>query len=439
MNSIVFIETHKSGSSYDAITAAKNMDYYTILVTDIRSRLTKKAEFSSIDLMVFCDLSDLDMIKNEIDNLLINDLTICAIVSFVEESCYTASLLAMKYNLVYFTPEAIMIMIDKLKTRKAISGTPYSPYYYEIKNRDDFNGRDIVKRFPLILKEPMSSASRSVIKVNNYPEFVNVLKKFKSQFPYEPLLLEEYLDGPQFLVETIVLDSNVHIAAIIKQEISYAYKFIVTGYKIILDHENEFMQSLISAVKDIIKTIGMSIGPCHLEMRYACGQWKLIEANPRISGASMNELIETAYGINLVKETLMVSLGQKPDLTPKHKQEAFAQYIIVKKEGILLKVTGRNSALKCSGVTRVYIKPRKGQLLIPPLSMGNRYAYVIATGNTADEAMTNAKFAAKLIKFFLKEIDGEILNKLSIEQRDTLNEYYEHRSKFTESVSLEAI
>ena len=439
MNSIVFIETHKSGSSYDAITAAKEMNYHTILITDIKSHLIKRSDFSNVDLMLFCNLYDLDMIKNEIDSLLENDLTICAIVSFVEEACYIASLLAMQYNLVYFTPEAILIMIDKLKTRKAISDTPYSTFFHEIKNRYDFNGKDIIRKYPIILKEPISSASRGVVKVNNYTEFANAYNEFVRESPYEPLLLEEYVDGPQFLVETIVVDSNIHIAAIIKQEISYAYKFIVTGYKIILNHENELIQSLISATKDIIQSIGMRIGPCHLEIRYASGQWKLVEANPRISGASMNELIETAYGINLVKETLKVSLGQKPDLKPKYKQEAFAQYVTVKKEGILLKVTGRNSALKCSGVTRVYIKPRKGQLLIPPLSMGNRYAYVIASGNTADEAMINAKYAAQHIKFYLKEIDGEILNKLTTEQRNTLDEFYKYRLKSIDNISLEAI
>jgi len=48
------------------------------------------------------------------------------------------------------------------------------------------------------------------------------------------------------------------------------------------------------------------------------------------------------------------------------------------------------------------VKPRRGTLLTPPLSMGHRYAYVIAEGATLAEAKKNAVSAAKEIKFILK-------------------------------------
>ena len=49
----------------------------------------------------------------------------------------------------------------------------------------------------------------------------------------------------------------------------------------------------------------------------------------------------------------------------------------------------------------VYIQPKKGSLLVPPRSMGNRYAYVIATGDSKEEAKRNAKTAASKIQFIL--------------------------------------
>ena len=72
--------------------------------------------------------------------------------------------------------------------------------------------------------------------------------------------------------------------------------------------------------------------------------------------------------------------------------------------GTLLKVTGRNKATNQPGVREVYIKPRKGTLLTPPMSMGHRYGYVIASGDTSDEAKTNAINAASNIKFYLEPI-----------------------------------
>lgn len=37
----------------------------------------------------------------------------------------------------------------------------------------------------------------------------------------------------------------------------------------------------------------------------------------------------------------------------------------------------------------------------PPMSMGYRYAYIIATGSTEEEARANAKYATSKIQFIL--------------------------------------
>ncbi len=64
-------------------------------------------------------------------------------------------------------------------------------------------------------------------------------------------------------------------------------------------------------------------------------------------------------------------------------------------------VTGRNRAWRYEGVDDVYIKPKRGTYLHPPLSMGHRYAYVMASSSTKEEAKTIAKAAAKEIHFHL--------------------------------------
>jgi len=171
----------------------------------------------------------------------------------------------------------------------------------------------------------------------------------------------------------------------------------------ILRHKNKFYKSLKKAVKDIILKHGMKDGPCHLEMKYSGKKWKLIEANPRVSGGAMNAFIEAAYGISLVGETLKFALGLKPNFNCKYKKETFLQYVIAPQKGILEKVTGANRALNSEGVKAVYIKPKKESIIMPPISMAYRYAYVIAAGETAEEARQNAKYAASQIEFHLYE------------------------------------
>jgi len=220
------------------------------------------------------------------------------------------------------------------------------------------------------------------------------------------VLVEQYLPGPQYLVETLTVDGEVHIAAIVRQEILFAGRFIVTGYQIVLNEDGTFFRGLKDAVNAIVTAHGLRDGPCHLELRRSGGAWKLIEANPRISGGAMNLLIETAYGINLAKETLKAATGRQPDLGRKCGKEAFLQYVVVPEAGRLAKVTGRAMAQNSPGVRCVYVKPKKGSLLTTPTSMGHRYAYVIAIGDTPAEARRRAKAGAGCIQFHLRKTGG---------------------------------
>ena len=217
----------------------------------------------------------------------------------------------------------------------------------------------------------------------------------------------------QLLNVPVTSNQNVNIIAIIEQEITFTGRFIITGYKMILDRKDQFVQSLEDAVRFIINQFGMKDGPCHLEMRYVKNEWKLIEANPRISGGAMNLFIETAYGLNLVKETLKLALGLEPDFKVQFQKETFMQYVIVPQKGKLIKITGKNKALNCTGTQHVHLRPKKGSIIIPPISMAFRYAYVIATGNSAYEAMKNAKYGASQIKFHMREIDHDTFSQLS--------------------------
>ena len=163
-------------------------------------------------------------------------------------------------------------------------------------------------------------------------------------------------------------------------------------------------QQLYIAIENIIKEIGLENGTCHLEMRYVNHEWKLIEINPRISGSAINQLIYEATGINLVKETLKLNLGWDLCLKPTKNENAFVQFLTITSPGKLIRVIGKNKAQKIEGVKSVYVKPRKGSILTPPVSMGDRYAYVLATSEDPLKAREIAKSAAKEIKFFLEPL-----------------------------------
>ena len=67
MKTIVFIGSNKSGSSYEAIKAADSMQYYTVLLTDRRSFVDKTEGFQYVHSIRYCNLNNIDEIRNIID------------------------------------------------------------------------------------------------------------------------------------------------------------------------------------------------------------------------------------------------------------------------------------------------------------------------------------------------------------------------------------
>ncbi len=217
-----------------------------------------------------------------------------------------------------------------------------------------------------------------------------------------PVLIEEYLIGPQYLIEVVAYNKEINIIGVIEQDISNDNRFIVMGYKYPAPLVHEEYEKLEEAITTILSTLDLSDGACHLEMRNVKGEWKLIEINPRMSGGAMNRIIYEGTGINLAKEIIKLYLGEVPSFMKSRKTHVYARFLTVGSTGRLLKVTGKNRASKHEGVKEVFIKPRNGRLLTEPYSLGNRYAYVIASSDTPEDAERIALEAAKEIKFYME-------------------------------------
>ncbi|MFJ7933867.1 ATP-grasp domain-containing protein [Sporosarcina sp. NPDC096371] len=405
MESILFIETTKSGSSREAIKAAARLGYFTVLLTERKSFVKQRNEFVDVSRMIQLDELTEELIRTEISQLLMQGNIIKAIISLVDPFVSMAAQFANEYCGTVLSVEALRIMEDKTATRIALKENTTTPQFEIVEPSDDLE--HVIHKeynFPIIVKSAISKASKDVYSVENKFELEQTIRKMTKLYPSQKIVLDEYLDGPQYLVEVLVHNGSSHIVAMIKQEITKNIKFIVTGYAVELDLDSELYKKLVHAVESIIKDLRITNAACHLECRYVNGNWKLIEMNPRISGGAMNRMIEEAFGISLVEETIKLYLGFKPNLTKKIEKPIYTHYIIIESYGTLLQVIGESKAAAHPGVKEVYIKPRKGAIMMPPLSMGHRYGYVIASGDTSEEAKANAVNAASSIKFYLEPL-----------------------------------
>nr|WP_277587571.1 ATP-grasp domain-containing protein [Psychrobacillus antarcticus] len=405
LKAIIFISTNKSGSSREAIKAAEKLGYYTILFTNNEKQLQQRTEYMEVHKMISVDTNNLEEMREEVSKLLLKSVDIKTIVSFIDPYVHIASILCDEFCHNYNSSVAIKIMEDKEETRKFLKNKAYTPKFLSIRPTDVVSSKSIIDQLslPVIVKSPKSTGSKDVLLARSKVQLEKFIQVLGNKNPEETIMLEEYIEGEQCLVEAIIYNKRAHIVGIIEQEITKGKRFIITGYGVLIDVPDKFKEQLEEVLHSIITTFGIENGALHLEIRLSKNGWKLIEINPRISGGAMNKMIQAAYGFSLVEETIKLFVGEQPDLTPRHKQHVFTKYVISSRKGILEKVTGKGRASKSPGVVDVYIKPKKGTLIVPPLSMGHRYAYIIATGSSLEEAKVNANTAAAEIEFHLKE------------------------------------
>ncbi|MCQ6282343.1 ATP-grasp domain-containing protein [Bacillus sp. EB600] len=404
MRTIVFIETNKSGSSREAIKAAERLGFFTVLLTKKQTFIDQRTEFPDVHQMILVESFDYKTLKKNIIKLEKQGKKIKGIFSFIDPFVHLAFVLSKEFCHSVVSPDPILKMEDKVLTRETLKDLPVSPHYAIYTSDDSLEDfiEEQKRHLPLIVKSPVSAGSKDVLLANDENELKQAMKKLLIKT--EQILLEEYLPGPQYLFEVLVHNGNVHIIAVIEQEITFFERFIVTGYCLLPDPKQHFYDSIFEAVNTIVKAFQMKNGACHLEMRHVNGAWKLIEINPRISGGAMNRIIEVGYGINLAEETIQLMLGNAPRLAKKHSKYVYAHYLTVDMKGKLIKVTGKNRSSNYPGVDEVYIKPRQGKILRPPLSMGDRCGYVLASSNDKEESKNIAKKAASEIRFYLEPI-----------------------------------
>ncbi|MFP7295895.1 ATP-grasp domain-containing protein [Neobacillus niacini] len=406
MKAIVFLGTNKTGSSYEGIKAAKRLGYETILLTNRTIFAEEREDYKEIDEVRLINMSDTDEIILMITDLINEGKSIDCFISFLDEYVYLAALLT---NIICTTPltfEPLKIMSDKILTRRFLTGKNYNPFFKVLSSPGavEHELKELKKQFPLIIKAPQSNGSKDVFFVEDIWECRRRIKQLFRKNSEFPILVEEYLEGPQYLVEVMVYHSKISIVAIVEQEVTKGERFIITGYSISPKLILEQLPDLNETVYSIIEDFQIRNGTCHLEMKLTNKGWKLIEINPRMAGGAMNRMIEEAFGVNLAEQTIKLYAGKEPDLTKKREKAIYAHYLIVNTVGKLLKVTGSDSAIQQDGVIEVFTKAETGQIVTPPRSMGQRYGYVLAGADSTSEARKCAINGAQQIQFYLQLI-----------------------------------
>ena len=276
---------------------------------------------------------------------------------------------------------------DKYEMIKAFKayGVP-SPWYFVVDSIDEMRALEGKLSYPCIIKPTDNAGSHGVAKVYSFEELLGNYDYSHSSSRGGRVIIEEYLDGPEVSVEVMVVDGDVHILQITDKITTGAPHFVEMGHTQPSQLPVETQNQIREIAESACKSLGINKGPAHVEMKVTARGPVMIELGARMGGDNITtHLVPLSTGIDMVRSTIKVALGEEPDIKPTLQYGSAIRYFDVSC-GIIKAIEGREDAEKIPGVRQITFTKGVGEESTPIECSNDRIGFVIAQAATAKEA-----------------------------------------------------
>lgn len=257
-----------------------------------------------------------------------------------------------------------------------------------------------------ILKPSRNSGSRGISKVErgiSKEEFVRLYDIALEESRDNSVLIEQFIEGPEFSVEIIVWDGQVNVLTVTDKKTTEAPHFVELGH----NQPSCFPDDTVALIKDAavrgVKALGVDKCACHAEVKVqthstssgqAVQKAYLMEIGARMGGDFISTVLtRLSTGIDMVAAAIDCALNIEPDLTPKAAPQGVCIRYFCPKPGKLVSISN-TEILDDPRVHEWEIYHQVGDMIPEVTSSLCRSGHVIVTEETPQKAI---ELAEKLI------------------------------------------
>jgi carnosine synthase len=125
----------------------------------------------------------------------------------------------------------------------------------------------------------------------------------------EDLMLEEYLDGPEFDVDMVLSEGECVFSAISENWPTEEPYFVETGMHLPSSHPAERQEAMADLCIRTAFALGFRDGVLHAEAKDTSKGPRLLEMNARLAGGIIEELQRIVTGVSLVEQQVLLAVG----------------------------------------------------------------------------------------------------------------------------------
>jgi biotin carboxylase len=236
----------------------------------------------------------------------------------------------------HHTPDAVFTNSDHLQTQAALAadyfGLPAKPWQAALRAKDKAHmrrhlaatGTDTVWStelaagqdpavltgldvpFPCVVKPREGVASEDVVLAAGPEDLLLRCKEIRERRPEAALVVEEYLAGELYTLETLGDGRVRHVLGGFHTELSAPPYFIEERLTFVAAHPEPFVEQILAQ----LDALGVGFGACHTEFVVHEGRARIIEVNYRAIGDQCDLLLAQLLGIPLFEHILRTHLGE---------------------------------------------------------------------------------------------------------------------------------
>ncbi|MGD0285480.1 MAG: ATP-grasp domain-containing protein [Acidimicrobiales bacterium] len=303
-------------------------------------------------------------------------------------------------------PDAVAAARDKLRMRTLLSAAEISqPAFAALSptaEDAELTRLAALVGLPCVVKPTSLSASQGVIRADTVAEALAAVGRARSiavkagASPDQPLLVEEFVHGPEVAVEGVLTNGELSVLAVFdKPDPLDGPFFEETLYVTPSRLGATELRAVTTTTQAATRALNLREGPVHAELRVRGGRAWVIEVAARSIGGLCSRTLEFGTGMSLEYLILAHALGRPVDSLQRAHAAAGVLMLPIGAGGILAEVAGRERALAVPGIVGIELTIAPGRMLVP-LPEGNRYlGFVFARGDRPEhvEAALRAALA----------------------------------------------
>ena len=296
MNKLLLVIPENSYKSNDFVLTAEKLGIDFLIITD-SDQVTSQFGDTVIIQNFDENISDETLIKlQKITHVLPVDH------SGLKYAGYLVDLLGAKGNKLF----AIEHSMNKFESRNTFN----SISNIKAKNMIAKSLKDIElfteKHGTSVLKPNFGSASKSVLKINNFNQSKDYIINLMNDCEDQEMIIEQYIEGTEYALEGNLINSNLNKITIFDKPIEYKEPYFEESIYITPSELSEELQNqIVELIGNACKKIGLENGPIHVEFKILDENIFIIEINPRMIGGLCSKCLSFGlFKVSLEEITL---------------------------------------------------------------------------------------------------------------------------------------